>query len=305
MKVFKLTSLAVALAALPVLGSCADQQESIIIAGAPAWMPGSCSVQVPAQVYLDRGRLDVRFGTQYLVPLEIQNQLMAQSANVTNSGTDNSEFQISGVDVVLSSAQRPDLIDRLVEDGGESFVDFSPAIPTNSLSGGGTLGYLVTGIPAATSAKLAQYRVEAAMQAGEDAATAFDAANPGAPESDIQGARLAAEIGVLQDVETILVSLVVRARRTGNRSGSLGEIESRQFDFPVDICHGCLASCATCSFDVDVDADGEDETITGECPDPTIRTTPTGRLFLGDFVGLNVGCPAAQDDIFVPSVCAN
>lgn len=302
MKVLKLTSVAIVLAALPVLGSCADQQESIIVGGAPAWM-NSCSVTVPAQLYLDRGRLDVRFGTQYLVPLEIQNQLTTQGVASTNSGTDNSEFQISGVDVRLSSAQRPDLIQRLEDEEGAAFVDFAPAVPTNSLSGGGTLGYIVTGIPAATSLKLSEYRVEEALAAGDNAEAAFAAANPEATDEEVLSARLSAENGVLQAVETILVSIVVRARRTGNTSGSVGEIEARQFDFPVDICHGCLTSCASCSLDVDPDGDGTTETVLGLCPDSTIVTEPTGRLFLGDFVGLNVNCPSAQDDIFVPVSC--
>lgn len=304
MKVLKLTSVAVALAALPMLGSCADQEESLIVAGAPFLQDG-CSVDAPTTDFLNRGRLDVRYATQYLVPLDVRNQLRPQSGDTTNSGTDNSEFQISGLDVRLSSAQRPDLIDRLEAEEGEAFIDFSPAIPTNSLSGGEALGYLVTGVPAATSAKLAEYRVEEAIAAGDAAAQAFADANPGATEAEVLGARLSAENGVLQAVETFLVSMVLRARRTGNRSGSLGEIEARQFDFPVDICHGCLTSCASCTLEVDLNADGETETIVGECPDASIRTEPTGRLFLGDFVGqLDLGCPSAQDDTFVPAVCA-
>lgn len=306
MKVLKLTSLAVALAALPMLGSCADQQESIIIAGAPAWMGGQCSVQVPAMFYLSRGRLDVRYATEYMVPLEIQNQLLLQSTDSTNSGTDNSELQISGVDVRLSSPQRPDLIDRLVAEEGEAFIDFTPAVPTQSLTGGSSLGFIVTGIPAATSAKLAEYRVAEAIAAGDAAAESFAAANTGATEAEVLGARLSAENGVLQSVETIVVSMVVRARRSGNSSGNgVGEIESREFEFPVDVCHGCLTTCVDCSFEVDLDADGEDETINGECPDASVRGTPTSRLFLGDFVGTNLNCPSAQDDVFQPAVCSN
>lgn len=304
MKVLKLTSLAVALAALPVLGSCADQQESIIIAGAPAWA-GGCSVQVPAMFYLSRGRLDVRYATEYMVPLEIQNQLVIQSTDATNSGTDNSELQITGVDVQLSSPQRPDLIDRLAAEEGEAFIDFTPAVPTQSLTGGSSLGFIATGIPAATSAKLAEYRVAEAVAAGETAASAFAAANPGATENEVLAARLSAENGVLQAVETIVVSMVVRARRSGNSSGNgLGEIESREFQFPVDVCHGCLTTCADCSFEV-TNEDGEDETVSGVCPDSSVRGTPTSRLFLGDYVGRTVNCPAAQDDIFDPAVCVN
>lgn len=301
MKVFKLTSLAVALAALPLLGSCADQEESIIIAGAPAWMGGVCAVQVPAQAFLDRGRLDVRFGTQYVVPLEIQNQLVPQDPDSTNSGTDNSEIQITGVDVRISSAQRNDLIDRL-EAEGEAFIDFSPAVPTDSLTGGGSRGYAITGIPGATAVKLAEYRAEEAVLAGDTAEQA--SLGGGATEAEALNVRLIAETGVLQAVETFVVSIVVRARRSGNRSGSVGEIESRQFDFPVDVCHGCLASCASCSFDVDLDADGEKETtVAGQCPDAAVQSTPTSRLFFGDFVGTTLNCPYAQDDRFVPAVC--
>jgi len=300
MKVLKLTSLAVALAALPMLGSCADQQESIIIAGAPSWPAGECAVQVPAMLYLSRGRLDVRYGTEYVVPLEIQNQLVVQSADATNSGTDNSELQITGVDVRLSSAQRPDLIDRLADEEGEAFIDFTPAVPTQSLSGGGVLGFAVTGIPAATAAKLADYRVAEAVEAGDTAVAGLGGT---ATEIEIAAARLAAENGILQASETIVVSVVVRARRSGNSiSSGVGEIESREFEFPVDICHGCLVTCADCSFDRMVE--GETETITGVCPDSAVRSTPTSRLFRGDYVGKGPNCPTAQDDIFEPAICA-
>ncbi|MGH1346804.1 MAG: hypothetical protein ACRBN8_34875 [Nannocystales bacterium] len=305
MKVLKLTSVAVALAALPLLGSCADQQESIIIAGAPSWMGGRCSVDVPAQAYLAGGSLDIRFETEYMVPLEIQNQLQPQAADASNSGTDNSEFQISGVDVSLSSNQVPDLIDRLAaEEGGDAFINFSPAVATNSISGGGQLGYLVPGIPAGTASKLAEYRVAEALLAGDAAQAALEAANPDATDSEILAARLPAENNVLKRVETLLVSIVVRARRTGNRSGNVGEIEARQFEFPVDICHGCLVTCTTCSFEADVDADGVDETITGECPDSSVVNAPTTRLFLGEFAGVSLDCPSAQDSRFVPADCA-
>lgn len=297
MKIFKFTA-AVALATLPLLGSCAQEEESLIVAGAPQWN-GACAVQVPAQVYLARGFLDIRFETEYIVPMELQNQLQPQQPMMVNSGTDNSELQLVGIDVSLSSRQRPDLIDRLEAAGG-SYVDFSPAVPTNSLPGGGSSGYLVTGIPAATAGLLSQYRVEEALLAGDDAA----AMATGTPE-EIDAARSAAMNGVLNRSETFEVNISVRARRTGNSVGDVGEIEAREFTFPVDLCHGCLISCAACTLDVDNDGDGTtDETLTGLCPPTVVPTDPTERTFRNDFSGLNVGCPSAQDDTFVPLGCA-
>ncbi len=289
MKVIKLTSAAIALASLSLVASCADQEESIIIAGAPAWQ-GPCSVQVPSQLFLARGLLDVRFETEYMLPLEIQNQLLSQSGDTVNSGTDNSELQITGVDVRLSSQQIGGVIDRL-ENEDEAFVDFSPAVPTNSLSGGGALGFLVAVIPTSTASKLAQYRVEAAQEA---VAGITDEAQ-----------RQSTLRGVLARRETVVASVIVRARRTGNNKGKVGEIEAREFQFPIEICHGCTISCSTCEYDVDYDGDGmADDTISNVCPPGTLPVDPTARTFAGDFVGLTVDCPTAQDDTFVPNVDA-
>ncbi len=297
MNVLKLTSAAVALASLALGGSCADQEESIIIAGAPAWQ-GSCSVSVPASVFLAQGLLDVRFETGYMLPLEIQNQLIGQMGDSVNSGIDNSELQLVGVDVTLTSQQRPQLLDALPED----FVDFSPPIPTNSLSGGGSLGFLVNVIPDATTTEIARDRVERATQAGVDAQEdlRLEVENP--TEAELESARLSAEVGVLSQRETIVATVVVRARRTGNAVGTVGEIEAREFKFPIEVCHGCTITCATCEYEVDSDADGEaDDTISGVCPPGSVPPEPTERVFINNFTGIALGCPTAQDDTFVPA----
>lgn len=301
MKVSKLTSAALALAASLAASSCADEEESLIIVGAPSWQ-AACAVTVPADVFLPRGILDVRFETEYILPLELENRLLGQQGDSQNSGTDNSEVQIVGVDVVLSSAQRPEQIDRLrAEPNGEAFVDFSPSIATNSISGGGSLGMMVTAIPSATSARLAAYRVEEANARADEVAAGMDA---GATEGEISAARLSAQLSVLQRSDTFEATVVVRARRTGNNIGEIGEIEAREFRFPIEVCHGCLMSCASCELEIDNDGDDEvDETIFGVCPSSVVPADPTERLFLENFVGLNVGCPAAQDDFFVPSQC--
>lgn len=304
MKGLKLTTAAFALASSLVAVSCADQQESLIVVGAPSW-PGTCVVQVPSQTFLAGGRLDARFETEYLVPLELQNQLLQQSGNAQNSGTDNSELQIVGADVVIRSEQRPDLIDELRVENA-SLVEFSPAVPTNSIVGGGTLGFVVPGIPAATTARIAELRVEDAISAGLSAMTAFEAGSPDATDGQIDAARIAAESAVLNRYETFIVNITIRARRTGNSvgRGELGEIEAREFEFPVEICHGCQISCGSCEQAIDNDGDGMvDEMIVGVCPPTQVPREPTERVFLGNFVGAGLGCPSAQDDFFIPSQC--
>ena len=287
MKALKLTSVAFALASLSLVASCADQEESLIILGAPQWGQ-DCLLMVPAVDYLGRGRLDLRFGTEYRVPLELQNQLQPRAPQASNSGTDTSEVQIVGADVTISSAQNPEAIERLRDEEGEAYVEFSPPLPTNSIGGNDTLAMVVTGIPAATAAKLGEYRVEQVTEAGQQAED--DIESMGATELEVATARAAAEAGVLQQPETFTVSIVIRARRSGNDIGDVGEIEAREFRFPVDVCYGCLISCAGCA-------------DPGQCPMGSLPVNATDRLFMGDFVGANLGCPTAQDDVLTPVAC--
>ncbi|MEM6292670.1 MAG: hypothetical protein AAGA54_15465 [Myxococcota bacterium] len=297
MKFAKLIPAAAALLSLACVSSCSQEEESLIVAGAPVWNTG-CAVQVPADLFLSAGTFDVRFETDYLLPLELQNQLLAQQPQTQNSSTDNSEMQLTGVDITISSAQRPDIIDQLRAEN-PAFVDFSPAVPTDSIPGSSSKGLIIQGIPAATAARLSALRVAEAVAAGESAVANALAENPDLSEAEIATVRRAGEAGVLGQQETYTLGVVVRARRTGNRVGSVGEFESREFEFPVQVCHGCLVSCATCSFDVDPDGDGMTEEIGGVCP-AIVPLEPTQRLFRGNYLGANVGCPTAQDDLLVP-----
>ncbi len=296
MKIAKLIPAAAALLSLAFVSSCAEEQEPLIIAGAPVWNAG-CAVQVPADLFLPMGILDVRFGTDYLLPLEVQNQLLAQQPQTQNSRTDNSEVQLLGVDISISSAQRPQIVSQLRTEN-PAFVEFSPSIPTDSLPGSSSKGLIIQAIPAATSARLAELRVAEAVAAGEAALANAQAQDPDADDTVLQDARRRAEAGVLSLRETYTIGVTVRARRTGNRVGSVGEFEAREFEFPVEVCHGCLVSCASCSFEVDPDGDGMTEEI-GGCP-AVVPTEPTDPLFLGNYQGAAVGCPTAQDDVFIP-----
>lgn len=302
MKTVKLLSVAAGLASLCFGTSCADEQESIIIVGAVV-VDSGCTVTVPAQQYYSRGTLDLSFGRAYSVSLEIANQLQPQGAMTSNSGTDNSEFQITGIDVTLSSDQRPEIIDQLAAEN-EAFVDFSPAIPTNSLPGNSSLGLAVEAIPAATAARIAQIRIGEARIAGEEAATTFAAANPGATPEEIAVATASAQNAVLFQGETLIASINLRARRTGNRVGNVGEIDAREFRFPIEVCWGCLLSCQTCEQMIDPDGDGMDETVTGLCPNGFDVSLDNPLVLPAQWSGLNTSCIGGQDDVFVPLSCA-
>mgnify|MGYP000005535528 CR=1 FL=1 len=300
MKILKLTSVALALATAPLLGSCADQEESLIIAGAPIWS-APCNVTVPANVFQGGGFFDVRFETEYMLPLELQNQLPQQSAMEQNSGTDNSEMQIVGVDVVLASRQQPGIIDRLA-DANPGHVEFSPAVPTDSIPGGSSRGFVVPGINAATAGLIAEYRVEEADDAYEAGVTEFRNMFSDATEQQLEAAGFEAAQRVLNRVDTFEVSVTVRARRTGNTVGKVGEIESREFSFPVDVCHGCLVDCSGCS--ETFTQGGEEVTVYGNCPNTIVPDDPRLRIRMGDFLGRNLACGTAQDDRFVPNGCS-
>ena len=57
--------------------------------------------------------------------------------------------------------------------------------------------------------------------------------------------RVLAEFGEDASVE-VLATVIIGARR--NATGLGGDIvESRDFQFPIDVCHTCLASCAECA----------------------------------------------------------
>ena len=98
---------------------------------------------------------------------------------------------------------------------------------------------------------------------------------PGMTEGEIANARRIAENGILQQTETLNISVKVRARRTGNNVGNIGEIEAREFELPVDVCFGCLLSCATCE-------------EPGICPAGSVPVDDKDRLFMGDFVGVHL-----------------
>ena len=209
------------------LSGCADQQETLIVTGAPAWsamQEGGCFVDPNASAFLTFGVLDFYcmgdssrcFGlsTAYYLPASLTNQSSVQQANSQNSGTDNSEIQLKEVDVSFSSPQAQQVIDA-VEGADPAFTDFTLPLAADSLPSGQSKGVLVEAISPAMATEL--YNVI-----------------------------LASFGGTFTDI-TIVASLVFHGERTGNTVGNIGDIASREFSFPIKLCFGCLQTCDGCS----------------------------------------------------------
>ncbi len=224
--------------ALGVLQGCADEQESLIVRGAVN-VDADCVVS-PSGIPLTRGTLDASFGTAYTAGIILFNQLAPQMMN--NSGTDNSELQLIEADVDISIPQAPQILANL-QARDPSFVSFTQPLPTNSLPGQSEVAVQVDVITAAASRALA-----------EEIQSTFS-----------------------EPVEiTVVADIVFHAERTGNRVGKIGDIEARNYSFPIDVGLGNLISCATCE--------------NAACPDTT------------NYV---VECGNAQDAPVVPGPCAN
>jgi hypothetical protein len=193
-------------------GSCADQEEVLIVDRSPAWEQGECTVSPNSNEVLQSGTLDVLHGTAYAVPVVLVNNLRARSTK-TSSGIDDSEIQLRNVDVVLSMDQTPEVIERVAAED-PSFVRFSATLASQSLAGGEETGVLVEAITDGAS--------RAFREAIEELLP--DGARP-----------------------TVVATLTFHATRSGNARGSLGVVDAREYTFPIRLCVGCLGtSCETC-----------------------------------------------------------
>lgn len=236
---------------------CAQEQESLIVLHVPFEDAGECTIDGSNDTIRSEGLLDVQFGTSYSMPVILLNQLQGQTAMMTNNQIDNGELQLIDADVTLSIPQTPELIDAVVDANDDSFVDFTVDLSSVSLASGGRTPVSVEVISQPTSVALADE---------------MRRTNPtGSPR--------------------LLATTVFHARRTGNRVGKVGEIESRAFVFPITLCLGCLYTCSGCA--------GMEPDFINACfesaPDPTIAGGSTGYY----------NCGRAQDFPIGPSYCEN
>jgi hypothetical protein len=176
----------------------------------------------------------------YYLGLILQSQIAGVSADMSGTGTDASEVQLTGVEVWYRFPQ--------IEAGlPDELSSFSPPLATDSLPGGGRAAIIVEVINPVQAQSIYDFVVES------------------------QG-------GVFPGSITLEVTVVFTAERSGNSKGGVGEIESRDYTFPIRLCVGCLVTCSTCEG--------------GECP-----PNPEDLEWIGGV------CGNAQDGLIAPSVC--
>lgn len=156
------------------------------------------------------GILDLAYGTEYLLPLELSNRSVSRDPEMTSSQVDDAELQVQDALVELEIPQAPDVIDAL-RARDPALVEFSVPLQTLSVSGSESVGI---GVPVVSQASSLALREQVASRGGIQL--------------------------------TLLANVVIRARRSGNVVGNVGLISSRSFAYPIDLCNDCLFTCAPC-----------------------------------------------------------
>lgn len=229
-------------AAITASPGCADEQESLIVVRAPAWPDdGECFIDPDSPATMGRGYLDLSWQTPYLMPMHVANQLVSQDVSESNTNTDPGELQLRDAVVNLSLPQAPEVIEAMREQD-PALVSFTAPLQSQSLPAGGELGISVEAVTQPAAIAL----LEQLEAFGADTTL------------------------------TLLADVVVRASRTGNVVGKIGIVEARSFQFPIELCSGCLFTCNACEG--------------GLCPSP-----PYGY---SGFI-----CGNAQDGPIWPAVC--
>lgn len=242
-----------------LLPACADQQESLIVQRAPAWTGEECVIDPSADAGLLFGVLDLDQGTPYLMPASLFNNLQTQSTSSSNAGIITNEIQITGAHVELDSDQAPRLISTL-EDADSGYVSFEVTLASDSVLPGEAIGLGVEVISRATALEMKRIMDQFPDMFGAD--------------TDV----------------TVIATVVFHGLRSGNKVGKIGQIDAREFSFPIRLCRGCLLDCTGCP-EV-TDDEGNVTAEEGVCP---------SDFMAGQFVGGI--CGNAQDFAIAPAGC--
>ena len=236
---------------------CASEQESLIVLHVPFLEAGEdCLIDGSNDTIRSQGTLDLQFETPYVMPVILFNQLQGQTAMMTNNQVDNGELQLISADVTLSMPQAEDLLADIAEEN-PAFVDFTVDLSSISLASNGRTPVRVQVVSQPAAAALAR------------------------------AIRNDSSLTVLAQPR-LLVTTTFHARRTGNRVGKVGEIDSREFTFPIDLCLGCLYSCQGC--------DEENfQACAGGSPDTSMPGAAASYYHCGN----------AQDFLVGPGYCEN
>lgn len=229
-----------------LVAGCAENEESLLVLNAPFWDPSSpCGVMPNMNMNgqsLSSGLLDLAYRTPYVMPATLLNNTAPQEIDDNNSGIMSNELQLIDADVDLSLAQAPEIIDQLEAENG-ALVSFNVPLPTVSIFPGQQQAVIVEVVPQPTSVALAE-AIEAAFG--------------------------------LESRLTLEAKVAFHASRSGNTIGKVGDVDARDFSFPIQMCFGCLLTCSTCEG--------------GMCP-------------VGEFSVAGGVCGNAQDRPLYPSAC--
>lgn len=213
-----------ALVCLAVLSSgCARQEESIIVEKAlPLTAPCSVASSGSGNVYSPRGIVDLSFDTGFMAAFLVVNNLQQQGNQNTSSGVETSEMHLTSVDVVLDMPQDSAVISDAESVDG-ALTQYNQILASTSFD--------------------AQDTIEALVEV---------------PEASLDALRDSISARYSDDVRlTMTMNVTFHAVRASNTGvNDFGEIDAREFTYPVDLCFDCLRDCSCgdpdCESDMDI-----------------------------------------------------
>jgi hypothetical protein len=193
-------------------GGCRFENTSLVVLHAipPTVEDEGCVFDPNSQIIVYRGRLDVAWGTGYLLGVVLSNNLVATTQEGSNTGVEDGDLQLSSpVDVTLHVPR--DVADRMGPgpDGQPLPLSFEVPIATSTLRPETEYGMGLVAVP-------------------REYAMAFAAAIDPGEEVDIT------------------IEVVFHATRTSNTRGNLGVIDSPPFEFPITLVNGGLVAACRC-----------------------------------------------------------
>jgi hypothetical protein len=207
---------------LAVLTSgCARQEESIIVDKAIT-LTAPCSVADGSDTYSPRGVVDISFDTGFMAAFLLVNNLQQQGAENSSTGVEPSEMHLTSVDVRLDMPQDSAVISDVNSVDG-ALVEYNQILASTSFD--------------------AQDTIEALVEV---------------PEASFDALRNSISARYADDVRlTMTMNVTFHAVRASNKGvNDFGEIDAREFTYPVDLCFNCLRDCSCgdpdCATDMDV-----------------------------------------------------
>ena len=128
---------------LSTLFACAQEGESVIVLGAPVFDAASgefesfgCGATAGGSNFLAGMSIDVSVDTGLIIPLEVQNNILATSPGTTQGGIDQGEIRIESVEVDIRFPQLPEL-EAEVRADSEQYLHFTLPLPSDSIASSG------------------------------------------------------------------------------------------------------------------------------------------------------------------------